>query len=329
MILKILLLPFRFNWMIYLSLALGAGYVANQNYNSYSANIINAKFQIAEGPPDPMPLSEWNISYDIFTNGEVNITGVYLPSLDQGRFNLFGAKWGFISLVDEKVGVVSAVLVARPNNIGLIERQLVAQGSGERILVTVNGTLNQNSEWADVIWKELSVMDIPISDDLVVIEPFTGKRAELIYGAAEKKISTVIIFVGLAGFLVLLALLRFRIKRKSWVKKSQVTFREALSAGQKNPRSQRLAPSNGLIVTSPWGTSEEQAGLPPPIANIQVKSQNIITPLCLHIAELEVQPPFISVFPGGGSSFRFKSADEIILETFGTISTLKPLKPND
>jgi hypothetical protein len=83
-------------------------------------------------------------------------------------------------LADEKVGGVSAVLVVRPNYIGLIERQLVAQYSGERIPVTVNGTLNQSSECADLIWRELSVMDIPISDDLVVIEPFIGNRAELI-----------------------------------------------------------------------------------------------------------------------------------------------------
>ena len=329
MILKTFLLPFRLNWMIYLSLALGAGYVANQDYYSYSANIINAKFQIVEGPSDPIPLSKWNISYDIFNNGEVNITGVYLPFLGQDRFDLFWVKWGFISWADEKVGEVSAVPVARPDNIGLIRRQLVAQGSGERILVTANGTLNQSSEWTDVIRKELSVKDILISDDLVVIEPFIGKRAKLIFGAAEKTISTVIIFGGLAGFLVLLSLLKFWTKRKLWVKKSQAKFREALAAGQKNPRSQRSAPSNGLIVTSPWVTSEEQAGPPPPIANTQVKSQNIITPLCLHIAELEVQPPFTSVFLGGGSSFRFKSADEIILEAFGTISTLKPLKPND
>jgi hypothetical protein len=329
MILKTFLLLFRLNCMIYLSLALGAGYFASQEYQSYSANIVNAKFHMAEGPPDPVPLSKWNASFDIFANGEVNLEGVYLPSLEQGRFDLFGVKWGFILLADEKVGGVSAVLVVRSNYIGLIERQLVVQGSGERIPVTVNGTLNQSSEFADLIWRELSVMDITISDNLVVIEPFIGNRAELIYSAAEESINSVIIFGFLACFLVLLALVKFRIKRKSSAKPSQVFFREALAAGQEDPRSQRSAPSNGLSVTSPWEISEQQAGPLPSIVNNRFKSQNILTPACLHITELEAQPSFVSVFPGGGSSFRFKSADEIILQSFGTLSTLKPLKPYD
>ncbi len=76
--------------MIYLSLALGAGYFANQQYQSYYSNIINAKFQMAEGSPDPVPLSKWNASFDISANGEFNLEGVYLPSLEQGRFDLFG-----------------------------------------------------------------------------------------------------------------------------------------------------------------------------------------------------------------------------------------------
>lgn len=329
MILKMLLLPFRFNWIIYLTLALGAGYFANQEYQIYSANIVNAKAQIAEGPPDPSPLPKWNTSTDISVNGEVNIVGVYIPSFDQGRFDLFGAKWGVIILADEKVREVSAVLVVRLDDISLIEHQLVAQGNGERIIVTVNGTLNHSSEWVDLIWGELSVMDIPISDDLVVIEPFIGNRAEVIYRAAEKTIDTLIIFSSLAGILALLALVKFLNKRKSSVSQSQILDREALAAGQKSPRSQRSAPSNGLIVTSPWGIPKEQSGLLPVMVNAQAKSQNILNPLCLHIADLEVQPPFTSVFPGGGSSFRFKSADEIIRQSFGTLSTLKPLKPYD
>jgi hypothetical protein len=124
-------------------------------------------------------------------------------------------------------------------------------------------------------------------------------------------------------------MVKFRIKRNSSAKQSQVLFREALAAGQKDPRSQQSAPSNGLIVTFPWETSEQQTGPHPLMANNRFKSQNILTLPCLHIAELEAQPLFISVFPGGGSSFRFESANEIILQSFGNLSTLKPLKPYD
>ncbi|MFB1026217.1 MAG: hypothetical protein QMC33_13075, partial [Octadecabacter sp.] len=100
---------------------------------------------------------------------------------------------------------------------------------GERIPVTVNGTLNQSSEWAGLIGTELFVMDIPSSDDLVVIEPFLGNRAASIYAAAERTIGTVIILGGLAGFLVLLALVKLLSGRRSSATHSQMSGWEALA----------------------------------------------------------------------------------------------------
>lgn len=339
MILKILLLPFRLNWTIYLVLALGAGYLANQEYQTYLANAVAAEFQVAGGPPDPSPLSKWNARTDVSANDEVNVEGVYFSALDQGSFDPLGFERGFILLADDQGREVKAVLVVRPDDIGLLERQLAAQGVGDRIPVTVNGTLNQSSEWAGLIWTELFVMDIPSSDELVVIEPFLGNRATSIHYDAERTIGTVIILGGLAGALVLLALANLRVGRKSSATQSQMSGREALVARQLKQPSQRSLPSNGALETSPWGTFDAQAGATPPPtpanatpqsqANVQAKSQQTSVPPRLQIAELEVQLPFTSVFPGGGSSFRFKSADEIISQSFGTLSTLKPLKRDD
>jgi hypothetical protein len=64
-------------------------------------------------------------------------------------------------------------------------------GSGERILLR-SSTLNRSGEWAGLIWTELFVMDVPSSDDSVVIEPFLEIAPMSIYDAAER-IGTVII----------------------------------------------------------------------------------------------------------------------------------------
>jgi hypothetical protein len=338
MILKTLLLPFRLNWTIYLGLAIGAGYLANQDYQTYVSNTIAAEFEVADGPPDPSPLSKWDANNDASANGEVNVAGVYFTALATGSFDPLGSERGFVLLADDQGREVKAVLVVRPEDIALLERQLVAQGSGERIPVTVNGTLNRSGEWAGLIRTELFVMDVPSSDDLLVIEPFLGNRAVSIYDAAEKTIGTVIILGGLAGFLVLLALVKLLSGRRSTATQSQMSGREALAARQKNRPSQRSLPSNGNDKTSPWGALDAQAATPPPMPastpsqpqpKVQANSQNKTATPRLQIAELEVQPLFTSVFPGGGSSFRFKSADEIIRQSFGTLSTLKPLKRDD
>jgi hypothetical protein len=339
MILKLLLLPFRLNWAIYFIFAFGAGYLANQEYETYLSNIVAAELQVADGPPDPSPLSKWDGYTDVSANDEVNVEGVYFPALDQGSFDPLGFERGFILLADDQGREIKAVLVVQPDDIGLLERQLAAQGTGERIPVVVNGMLNQSSEWAGLIWTELFVMDIPSSDDLVVIEPYLGNRAAVIFSAAEKTFGVVVIFGGFAAGLVLLALLNFRTRGNSSATQSQMSGRGALAARQKKQPSQRSLPSNGAPETSPWGTSDGQAGTTPPPApanarvqsqaNVRAKSQQNSASPHLKIAELEVQPLFTSVFPGGGSSFRFKSADEIIRQSFGTLSTLKPLKRDD
>jgi hypothetical protein len=338
MILKTLLLPFRLNWTIYLGLALGAGYLANQDYQTYFSNTIAAEIQVADGPPDPSPLSKWDANNHASANGEVNVAGVYFMALASGSFDPLGSERSFVLLADDQGREIKAVLVVAPENIALLEQQLVAQGGGERIPVTVNGTLNQSGEWAGLIGTELFAMDIPSSDDLVVIEPFLGNRAASIYAAAERTIGTVIILGGLAGFLVLLALVNLLSGRRSSATQSQMSGREALAARQKKRPSRRSLPSNGTDKTSPWGAPDAQAATPLPMPantslqsqpNGKANSQNKTAPSRLQIAELEVQPPFTSVFPGGGSSFRFKSADEIIRQSFGTLSTLKPLKRDD
>lgn len=82
MILKILLLPFRLDWMIYLVFALSVGYLANQEYQTYLSNTLAAEFQVAGGPANPSPLSKWNARSDVSANDEANVEGVYFAALD-------------------------------------------------------------------------------------------------------------------------------------------------------------------------------------------------------------------------------------------------------
>ncbi|MGJ8590428.1 MAG: hypothetical protein ACSHXW_20250 [Yoonia sp.] len=315
---------FRLHWVIYFGFAFGVGYLAYQEYQTYLFNRLEAELQITDGPPDVIPLSKWSAADNAPYNDEVSIRGIYFAALDQGEFDPIGLKRQFILLADDQGREVKAALVVGPQDMAQLQRQLAAQGSGDRIVVTVNGSLSTNSEWERMIGTELVVMNVPRAQDLVIIEPFIGDRAVAITDRAEKTSGTVEVFGALAGLLALFGAVKFlsggtrdRVKTPSKVN---------ANAQRKQKPVQTPPPE-----ASPWGKFQPITTPPDAQPKSATKAQKPAraSQKPRTAAQTDALPPlpaFKSVFAGGGDSFRFKSADQIILQSFGTLSTLTARK---
>jgi len=324
---------FRLHWVVYFALALGVGYFAYQEYQTYQFNLLEAELQIADGPPAAIPLSKWSAADNAPYNNEVTIRGIYFTALGSGEFDPLGLKRQFILLADDQGREVKAALVVWPDDLVQLQRQLAAQGSGERIPVTVNGSLNTNSEWSTRVGIELMVMNVPRAQDLVIVEPFIGDRATAIMDEAEKTFVLVEVLSWLAGFLTLFGVGKLAMGAAG--SNSKIAGRTPRSLRRAHQETAEPRPV-GRPEASPWGTfqpvttpTSTPADAPRIAPKPKAKAQG---PKPVRDRTQDAPPPqphFKSVFPGGGSGFRFKSADEIILQSFGTLSTLKPPKRNN
>ncbi|WP_234967406.1 YtpI family protein [Octadecabacter temperatus] len=341
-ILKFFLFPwyvrwiFRLPWIVFAGLAAWVGYLAYQEYENYRFNVFEAGYQVSEGVPDPTPLSKWNSVSDVYSNDEVHVSGLYFSALPQGQFDPVGLERGFILLADDQGREVKAALVVRPNDLPFLQRQLEAQGDGDRIAVNVNGTLSRSSDWLSAIETELLVMNIPGSPDLVVIKPFLGNRADALHDAAENSFGMVSLLGGLAGVLAFLGAGRFLSGRGARLAasahQSRKSGREVQAEKQAAQAAQNLGLPDQAPEASPWGTfqpqprdtdtSDKPTRMVKPQTPAQVKASRA-KPKREADVVIPTEPEYKSVFPGGGSAFRFKTADQIIKQTFGVRSGLK------
>ncbi|MGJ8610897.1 MAG: hypothetical protein ACSHWY_07375 [Octadecabacter sp.] len=314
---------FRMHWSIYFVVAIGIGTLAYQEHQTYLFNQLEAELQIADGPPDVIPLSKWSDADNAPYNDEVTIRGIYFAALGVGEFDPTGLSREFILLADDQGREIKAVLVAQPQDIAQLQRQLAAQGTGDRIPVTVNGVLNTSSDWETQINAQLRAMNIPTADDVVVVEPFIGNRADAISDAANKTFGSVLVFGSIAGLLAFIGILKFlfgmaRRGTKSMAKARKETQRAKQPVEKPQPG---VTPE-----ASPWGTFQPTAPVPAAPPKNATKPKKKTRRRVTQADALPVQPQFKSVFPGGGLGFRFKSADEIVLQFFGTLSTVTARK---
>lgn len=332
---------FRLPWVVYIALAAGAGYFAFQEYNTFQANVVRADAQIAQGIPPATPLSKWDRASDVGANDEVNVQGIYFAGLPTGTFTSVGLNYAFVLLADDQGREVKAVLVVRPDDLPALQRRLAQQDARERTPVTVNGTYTSNSFWYDAVRDELRAMNAPMARNIVIIEPFMTPRAEEIMTRAQDTIGAAVVLGALAGLLAFWGLIRLLVGvgRKSSATQSQKSARQVQAERQAKQPSQKARPTGNAPEASPWGTFKPQTrpnGSPDPTsASRMVKPQSPNQPKPQTKSKAPPkdapapQPEFESVFPGGGSGFRFKSADEIIRQSFGTLSSLQPIKRDD
>lgn len=326
---------FRLPWFIYAAMAVWIGTLVYAEYEDYLVERLQADIQIREGLPAPAPLSTWNDS-TATGYGELNVQALYFTALPQATFQPMGLERTFIALADELGREVKAVLVVRPSELTRLRNQLAGQGSGDRIDVTVNGTLNRDGAWREMIRRQIDVMNLPASDNLVVIEPFLGSRVDAINDTGMDSRDTA---VGL-GILAVLFALGAALKMMNGMPsarpkatQNRAATQAATTPMQKSPTQKALPNGAQSPAPSPWARFQDDkfqeaafAQTPPKSAlNKQPKQARAKPPVSTPPPE----PPFVSVFPGGGSSFRFKTADQIIRQSFGTLSALKSAKQDD
>lgn len=327
---------FRLPWFVYAAAAVWIGTLVYAEYEDYLFERLEADIQIREGLPTPAPLSTWNDS-TATDYGELNVQALYFTALPQASFHPMGLERVFIALADELGREVKAVLVVRPSELPDLRRRLASQGSGDRIDVTVNGTLNRDGVWREMIRRQIDVMNLPASDDLVVIEPFLGSRRDAINDTALESRNVAIGLVILAALFALCAVAKMMSGMSSVRPKAtqrRVATQTVKTPVQKTSTQKALPTGSPPPASSPWATFQEDKFQEAAFAQQQpkaalTKKPKPSTPKPPEPTTLTAEQRFVSVFPGGGSSFRFKTADQIIRQSFGTLSSLKSAKHDD
>lgn len=305
---------FRLPWFVYIACAAGLGYLAYTEYETYLNTLEGAYDQALSQPPATVPLSQFDGRTDTGLNDEINVSGLYFSALPNGTIAPSGLERSFLLLADDRGREVAAALVGSASDLPGFRAMLTAQGNGDRFAVTVNGTLSRNQEWARLIDAQVAALGLPTSDTIVIIEPFVGDRFTAIVDETDDDYALVLFLAGLAGLIGLVGLGKLALSAKG------------TDTPQPAPRPAPVAPPASpqtMPAASPWG------GTTTPSRPSPAKQQPKRAP---RKPDADPTPPsvpeFVSVFPGGGSGFRFKSADEIIRQSFGTVSRLTPL-PSD
>lgn len=320
---------FKLPWFLYLIVAGIIGLSALTTLDTYRIERNLNEVQIAAGAPPSVPLSTWNPQSDVSSYGEVLVEGLYFDELPVGDFSVMGSERRFIVLPDEVGKEVKAVLVVRSSDYYALRRYLVDQNSGENYEVTVGGELNTSTVWAGQINLALNDLAVPRSENLLVIEPFIGDRVRFLSGRADSTRDTSEILATLAALFAAYAGVRFLMTRGR-------SRRKAAPRRTRAERRTREAQSTHPSPTakpnpSPWGTSQPRPSqiTDETTKNGPIKGAKKTGPLIdglLSESEIPLEPKFKSVFPGGGSAFRFKSSDEIIRQYFGTLAILNKVK---
>ncbi|MCF2905712.1 hypothetical protein L0666_12005 [Octadecabacter sp. CECT 8868] len=313
---------FKLPWVVYIALAIWVGSLAYSEYENHLFARLEAENQGSDNVPAATRLSDWT-PQDVTSYGEVHIEGLYFSDLPIGQIDVGGSERLFVLLADDEGQGVAAVLVVEPDSLQQLERYLAAQTTGENISVAINGQLSRNQVWAADVDAGLARMGVPRSTGVLVIEPFMGNRRGYIFERADETMAVAVALAGIAAFLALIGGLRMFLGKADAAKRNaaQAKNRERAAAQAQQP-SQKASPVSQPTEVSPWGTFKPQ-GTTAIAATTQRPSPRPSKPDDVDIA---VELPFESVFPGGGSGFRFKTTDEIIRQSFGTLSTLTGAK---
>lgn len=340
---------FHLNWTIYLGLAAVCGFLAFATLDEYRANLVEANARTSETALSPTLLSEWTLS-DLNARNEVAVEGIFFTGLPQGNFERSGVQRGYILLVDDLGREVKAALVVDPAELPRLIRQMTSQGTGEAVAVTVGGTLDRTLLSENALAAELEAFGLPMADDVIIIEPFLGSRAGAIFDDAEQTFQDVAMFAGLAAILAILGLGKFGVDmgkgRRSSATQSQMSAREVQAQRETKEREKKIPSKKALPTgntTSPWDSfSPQDSNIEPENNTRMVKPQSPQAQIASRGKPLPkrstrpieadtppLEPEYKSVFPGGGSAFRFKTADQIIRQAFGTLSTLTKVNHKD
>ncbi|KAG1713701.1 Chloramphenicol acetyltransferase [Nymphon striatum] len=330
-------------WWAYAIFAITLAPTAVEFYEDYQSNEAIADQARTIGPPAVTDVSVFAPSRSAGSFGEVQLSGtlradlgVLYVAFGETHYSYVvmdgGNSGPLIALMDEST--TAETMITR-----LVDRATSTGG------VTVQGFLapSRNGE----VSRRLAMRGE--TRNVYVVEPYFGSRNAVLAGKVDDAKFSFYIAAGFVALFGLIAVWKYRnwrarrsqkrnVRRKARprpapvpqhtptkpvTQKIGIQDRAADSPWDSfNPQDSNIAPSSNARMVKPQSPQDQKAA--------QAKAQVKTTGKRSLPRDADVPPPpqeFESVFPGGGSGFRFKSADEIIRQSFGTLSSLN--RPQD
>lgn len=289
-------------WWAYALIALSLGNLALDQHGQYKSRVMAAEQAILEGPPAARTTTAMDTRLRSGPFQEMQVTGNIRADLGVGQIEGTVPKSYIVLDAPERTGPVVAVMfVGRAKQDGLADLVAASNDLGR---VTAQG-FRRTLDWSTVS-GQLRLKGV--RREVVVMEAIVGDRATALRAKAEGDLPFIYVIGGLAALSGLVAYLRY----SKW---------RGRRAAQRPRMAPRPAPQPAAGATPPVAAATQQAS--PWATGTRTSSTTFADPPAASESPL---PEFESVFPGGGSGFRFKTADEIIRQSFGTVSTLDRAK---
>lgn len=313
-------------WWLFAAFALGLVPAAFQAVDDYFVSTSERALADVLGPPTPAKLSAFDPRRDAGPLDEIAVSG--LLRADVGLIALPGD--GTDHRVVFMGGQGAAPLIAILLDGARAEDTLtqIVDGSDSAGRIILRGFVT--SERRGDIQLQLDRVGLD-ARPLYVVDPYVGDRGAALDGKVQDALIFACVFAGIVAACFALAVWRFRRWRKRRVARRAARQVNVSPPAQNSsttppPRGEASRPPRTRAPKSPWGgaidaPSESVFEGTPPIPDDPPPLDPSVLP--------KQERAFESVFPGGGSGFRFKTADEIIRQSFGTVTLLSPSKPKE
>lgn len=301
-------------WWIYALAAWGFGSLAVPFYHDYTRDQAELQLALVVGPPAAIPVSDFR-GRGVTPLDEVHLTGMIRADLGINEIDGDTTSRTFI-VIGPRGGGAPLVALITPTAQSEAMLDELLSNTGPDASVTVQGLLTSSGRGP--VLGALAARGE--TSDLYLVEPFVNGREAGLRGKAQ---GSMILLAVAAGFTVVTALVAL-FKLRAWLRRRS-TRRAARRPAA--PVQAQQQPSPAATFDSPWGASTPIAKPSSAPAKPQTMPSKTRPRTAAREEEVQIppEPAFKSVFPGGGSSFRFKSSDEIIRQSFGTFRTRKQL----
>lgn len=306
-------------WWVFAFLAFSCGSLAVPFYEEYRAAQTEEFFALNQGPPAVVNVEQFSGSRDIGYFDEVHINGGVLADLGILQFRGEGVDYDAIVLGNDR-GVPLAVLLFENVSSGRDLTAVINKADASN-RVSVQGFIT--SDRRSDVEREITRRGFS-AGNVLVLEPYLENRAGVIAGKVQDAQYTFFMIAGMTALFAFLAFWRFTRWRK---RRAAKVLRRSERADQTPSDTTLRATSEGGLTTqaNPWGAKMPAQPKPQtlqPSASSTFNRQDLNDTQPPETDLSLMQPNFKSVFPGGGSGFRFKTSDEIVQQYFGSITDI-------
>lgn len=306
-------------WWLYALIGISMAPLALQFVEEYRTAQIDFDIAIAVGPPLVTPIAQFR-GPGVTPLDEVQLSGVIRKDL--GIIEVEGGAVDQVFVVisdDSRTGPVIALIAPSFQSERMLDQLL--DNAGQDGSVVVQGLLT-TSHLSDVRGAlALRNERAPV----YIVEPFLNDREAALREKAQDTLIALGIFGAITVFAFLVAFLRFRAWRQ---RRALKRARKSAAVRARTAASPTPSPIASVASASPWSAGQAQnralSNSATPVASVatqEVKKQSARAKPQPQTTVPPSAPAFESVFPNGGSAFLFKTADEIIVQSFGTTST--------